>query len=240
MPQTGKPFGRGVILSIAIHILIIIALIWRPDILLEASKTPGGEGPRGGGGGGGSQQVSFIKLDFPRSSAQAVSVPDPTPMAIPVPSVPEIKIEDPKINIPEMKIEVAGQIRGQGAGTGGDRGAGTGTGGGVGGGVGTGVGNDRGPGTGGDGGEIFPPKLRYANPWFSGAPRGIRGGRYTIYFSVDETGRVTDIDVRPIISDAEYRQRFLNQAREWTFEPALTRDGRPVKAVYPVTVTIGG
>src|SRR5205807_3564710 len=105
----------------------------------------------------------------------------------------DIKIDDPKINLPDVKIEVAGEIRGQGEGTGGDKGAGSGTGGGVGAGVGTGVGNDRGPGTGGDGGEIFPPKPRFTTMPGVHAPRSAKGMRIEVFFDVDETGRVLDI-----------------------------------------------
>src|SRR5690242_18903374 len=78
MPNTSKPFGRGVVLSILLHILVIAALLWRPSMVLEESKTPGGAGPRGGGGGGGSQQISYVRLDFPQSSHAAVTVETPS------------------------------------------------------------------------------------------------------------------------------------------------------------------
>jgi hypothetical protein len=239
MPQTGKPFGRGVVLSIMLHVIAIFFLIWRPSVDLEESKTPGGAGPRGGGGGGGSQNVTFITLNAPQSITQQATIPIPA-MNIPVPNVPEIKIEDPKIDIPEVKMEVAGQIRGQGAGTGGDRGAGTGTGGGIGGGVGTGTGNDRGPGTGGDGGEIFPPKPRFVTllAFLPGVPRGLKGTRLEVFFSIDETGHVTDTQLRPPIRDDAFRARVMTELREWTFDPGMTRDGKPIKTVFKMVTNL--
>lgn len=125
---------------------------------------------------------------------------------------------------------------GPGEGTTGGAGTGPGSGGGQGTGTGTGVGADVGPGSGGAAGYIFAATPRWSLLPPPGAPRQDRG-QHEIRFWVGADGQVTRVEVTPPIKDANYRREFMKKMMGFVFDPARTRDGRPVASIASVTIT---
>src|SRR3989304_4744721 len=159
------PFGRQVqsrsslrelLLSAALHLGVLVALVWGGRHLAEVSGRPG-EGPgRGGGGGGGGNRIFAV---FTASAAAMPAPPPPPPAAPPPPPPPplvmpsQLSMQIPVTRLPEVdqpaapsvsdllrQTQGAGPGQGEGSGTGGGPGSGSGTGGGVGPGGGGGVG----------------------------------------------------------------------------------------------------
>lgn len=234
LPQTGRSHGRGVALSILIHVVVIGFIIYEKAPEWAETRSAGGAGPRGGGGGGGATYVHISMPAYQAPQARAEQqVSTPAPMIIPTPEVQEIKLEEFKMEMPQTVS--TGQVSGIGGGEGGGRGQGPGSGGGTGTGEGTGTGSARGPGTGGDGGEIFPPTPRETTIPFD-APPGIKGKTFRVVFWVDEKGQVTRIEEHPTIRDPAASRWFLARMQQWRFNPASTRDGLAVSA--PVNIGV--
>jgi hypothetical protein len=159
-------------------------------------------------------------------------------LVIPKPPIQQVEIAVPVFEIPKGALEAGAPVIGQGPGTGGGPGAGSGTGGGVGTGRGTGVGSGVGPGTGGQGGDIFPPSPRYVILPPMERPQEVRGREFSFRVTVDVDGRVINVVVQPRIRDAGFRQRLLDQAYQWTFAPAYTREGVFVRSEIVVTLVL--
>jgi protein TonB len=240
-----RPVG-WLALSAVLHVLVIGALIWdfsNPDAFTDVDmRTPGGPGPAGGGGGGGAPRVTYIDIAYYRPARQREETPPPveeivipTPMIAPV----EMPVDTVRFEAPRSDTApITGSVLGDGPGSGGGVGAGTGSGGGIGSGRGTGVGSGVGPGTGGGGGEIFPPAPRYSILPPLPRPKSVTGRDFQLKFTISPDGRVLDVQIRPEIRDADYRRRFLSQLYEWTFAPAMTREGLAVKGETIVTVRL--
>ena len=62
--------------------------------------------------------------------------------------------------------------------------------------------------------------------------------RLTVRFEISERGEVLNVEVDPPIRDRGYRNEFMERMRRYTFTPAYTVDGRPVRAVFPVLITL--
>jgi hypothetical protein len=233
-------WGTGSVLA---HVLIIVALVvdWSPSKMVDVDlRTPGDDGPLGGGGGGGAERIHYVDMawDFPEPEQTQEQRPEdlifPTPEVVPV----TVEIEQPRFQVPRVEVqEQAATVLGHGSGTAGGPGAGTGTGGGVGSGTGTGMGSHTGPGTGGEGGDIFPPVPRFAS-FELNSPKSVKGKTYQFLFTVGTDGRAESVEVIPEIRDAEFRRKLISRLLEWTFAPALTRDGRPIRVQFPVTMTL--
>jgi hypothetical protein len=241
------PFGRQMqsrsslrelLLSAALHLGVLVALVWGGRHLAEVGGRPG-EGPgRGGGGGGGGNRMFAVFTAY----AAAMPAPPPPPivmpaqlsMQIPVTRLPEVdQPAAPSVSDLLRQTQGAGPGQGEGSGTGGGPGSGSGTGGGVGSGRGTGVGSDSG-GT----GRVFPPQPQGIILPPTGAPANLRGVRLTVRFEISERGEVLNVEVDPPIRDRGYRNEFMDRMRRYTFTPAYTVDGRPVRAVFPVLITL--
>ena len=241
------PFGRQVqsrsslrelLLSAVLHLGVLVAFVWGGRHLAEVSGRPG-EGPgRGGGGGGGGNRM------FAVFTASAAAMPAPPPPPIVMPS--QLSMQIPLTRLPEVdqpaapsvsdllrQTQGAGPGQGEGSGTGGGPGSGGGTGGGVGSGRGTGVGPDSG-GT----GRVFPPQPQGIILPPTGAPANLRGVRLTVRFEISERGEVLNVEVDPPIRNRGYRNEFMDRMRRYTFSPAYNLDGRPVRAVFPVQITL--
>ena len=246
-PHFAVPFGRqlqssgntrGTVLSAVLHVAFLAVVIWAGRTAFEnAALSPGaGRGRGGGGGGGGARSVAIWSLP---GAAQAQEVPPaPTPPAMTVPETPATIPDPPAEPVPAPAAAPTtggGPGDGTGTGTGTGPGSGTGTGGGTGSGTGTGVGSDSGEGGGGrliipqPQGIIIPPQP---------APRNMRGVIVTVTFRISERGEVLDVTTDPVIRDRGYRNEFLDRMRRYTFTPAMTREGRPVAAEFPIQITL--
>lgn len=230
--------------SVVVHVVIVFLAIWDwTSYDIPETLTPGGAGPRGGGGGGGGPRVSYVVLPVYRPPPQARPTERaetrPEDLVIPIPTLARVDIETPKFEIPRETAPVRGaELLGRGAGTGGGPGTGTGAGGGIGSGRGTGMGSDVGPGTGGEGGDVFPPALREMILPPQPRPRSVRGKTFVARFTVSAEGRVLKVEVAPRIRDGEYRRRFIAQLYEWSFAPAVTRDGTLVAGEAIVSIDL--
>ena len=85
-------------------------------------------------------------------------------------------------------------------------------------------------------GDTLPASPRWAIFPPPGAPRGIRGTPHEVRFWVATDGHVTRVDVTPTITNEKYLQEFTKRMMGYLFNPATTRDGRPVDFVVTVTV----
>lgn len=237
LPLPPRRQGPAALLSLLAHFGIAVAVLWRGAALLDGGG--GGAGPRGGGGGG-QPAISWFALPAP-SSPQALDVP-PAPavsvpqVALPLPQVERIDVTPVVVPLPPPSAATAAAPVAAGDGTTGGAGAGPGSGGGQGSGTGTGRGTDAGPGSGGEAGYISAATPRWSLLPPPGAPRQDRG-QHEVRFWVTAAGQVTRVEVRPPIRDASYRREFMQKMMGFVFDPARTRDGRPVESIASVTIT---
>jgi hypothetical protein len=69
--------------------------------------------------------------------------------------------------------------------------------------------------------------------------RRLRGSQVEVWVFVDANGRVVSDSTRlnPPTSDRGFNRRLMEEAAEWVFNPA-TRDGTPVAAWFPYTISM--
>ncbi len=229
LPRAPRRWGPGALVALIAHVLVIGAVIWERTVYLQGAGR--GAGPVGGGGGGGGERMNYVALPA-AAETRVAEAPKPVPVETPVPVAEPIKIPDPKMDLEPMSITpIAVVITGVGTGTGGGPGQESGSGGGTGTGSDTGEGAHEGPGTGGDGGDFQPAKLRSLIL----VPDCVRG-RVTVTFSVSAEGKVAGIDIEPQPKDAGCRRELVTRMRSYKFSPAKTRDGQPVASKFPVTI----
>ena len=238
--QIGPRFSaRGPIVSAVVHLLVIAVLLWGAQKGADALAAGVGPGAGGGGGGGGNRMFT-VMLPAPAQAAErAVPVAPPEPDRLVVPKVVQKLDTVPPATAAVTPAATATPATGPGQGAGAGPGTGTGTGGGNGSGTGSGTGSGIGPDSGGAGGRVFPPQPTFlAPPIFDHVPADLKGRQITVRFDVSERGDVVGIDVDPPIRDHDFRDRFLAVMRRYTFTPAMTRDRRAVRAVFPITFTL--
>jgi hypothetical protein len=227
LPRADRPPALSVVASVCVHALVIVLLIIvqrRPEP--ESARRPGLPGDAGGGGG-----ITYIRIDAPPAAATPAAARAPEPEIIvppPVQPVP-VPVTVRKLDVPLPTGTVVAAA--EGAGT-------DGSGGGAGGGHGAGLGTDSGPGTGGEGGEIFPPKPKYTILPPLPQPSSVRGKTFRVHFWVNAQGRVTRVRVEPEIRDAAYRRQFLDFMHEYAFEPARRQDGTTIDGEFDYVFTL--
>src|SRR5213083_628265 len=213
-PGARLPLGRGRLrtgtaVSIALHALVLVVVLWQTTDLLGGGGH--GKGPRGGGGGGGRPAVTWFTLPPPSGPTVAVDVP-----AVPAVAMSDIPLPDPvPLNLqmmPPPPVVSSTTPVGQGPGQSGGTGNGPGTGGGTGTGTGPGTGSDVGPGTGGEGGYIQRADLRG-----SILPPQCMHGRYTVRFWVAADGHVSRVEVTPTLRDRGCRQEMQERMMGYRF-----------------------
>jgi hypothetical protein len=246
MPRVRERFTPGVAVATAAHGLILIGLLalaaTAADDYYRAIGAPGA--PAGGGGGGGGPVVRYVELpavgrfEVPRPPPSESPARAMVPLTLPKPELASLPDAMRQPGVPLTSGPVQSVVLGRGPGTGGGPGAGTGSGGGIGSGRGTGVGAGTGPGTGGEGGSVLPPEPRYAILPPDDRPPSVRGREFEVEFWVDASGRVTRVDVRPEIEDADYRRRFLDRMRQFQFNPARTLEGQPVNGRLIIRIAL--
>lgn len=239
-------------LSLAVHLVILLALAL-PTLIARQLSLPltgggGGPGATGGGGGGrggtGGETVSPERLRYlqvapippaPQATlAPPVVTPPVTPPVKP-PDVTRVTPVPPPVAAPSPEalsatIGTAVPKPGVGGGSGNDgtAGNGPGTGGGIGSGVGTGRGSGTGPGTGGGPGDIYPPRVTNLAILPIPVPSRVRPYKLVAYFDVDEKGNARLISFNPS-RDGDYNKKIRGMLAEVRFSPATRFDGTPVR-----------
>jgi len=241
VPTLKVPLGRasplpGTVVSLLVHAAIIFGLVWLGRDVLSGGAGGAGEQGGGGGRGGAAGRLTFFTLPAV-DPPQAELPPAPRVIPPPLPTIPT-DLAIPTFEIPRDALvapaQAAAPVSTSGTGTGG---TGGGTGGRDGPGAGPGSGAAQGPGTGGEGGYIFPASPRWTIIPPANAPSEIKGRRLRVRFWVTADGRVTRVEVEPPIRDGAYRREFLERMREYLFVPATTRDGRRVASTTEIFIT---
>lgn len=259
IPTTGEPRAQATVAAMAFHLLVIL-LVLAPTLFVSkqlldyTQRGAGGPGPVGGGGGGAQsfpgrikylpERVDFMKLEKQNpappkkeeivpAKVETIKPPDPPPPP-PQPDPPATAASDSAAAA--ARADSASALAGAGRGTGNDgtTGNGPGRGGGEGSGVGTGRGSGTGPGTGGGDGTIYPPTVVALPILPLPIPAKVRPYKMVAQFEVDSTGQATLIGFNPS-RDSGYNRRIRQMLLEIRFRPAVTMDGRPVKAIAVVT-----
>jgi hypothetical protein len=100
-------------------------------------------------------------------------------------------------------------------------------------------GTGRGDGGTGDSGRftVIPPSPR--GMIIPPTNRRLRGSSVEVWVFVNAAGRVVPDSTRlnPPTSDRSFNRRLMEEAAEWVFNPA-TREGRPVAAWFPYTISM--
>jgi hypothetical protein len=251
LPGRRRRYG-GLLLSIALHALIIWLAVRSGERLWSRALAPGDPAlAPGGGGGGGGPTVAYItlppaaKVMTPRQTdVESPVVPRrPEPETAPpvAPPTPAAEVQTP----PTQPLDT--QPPAPAAGTTGPTVAtGPGTGGGTGGGSGPGLGPRQGAGAGpgagggGQGGTIRPPELRDLAFPFDTPPKELRGASLAVTFWVRTDGQVERYEVDPEIHDRDYARKFDEVIRAFRFTPARAPDGTRVAGTTTVTFTLPG
>ncbi len=218
----------GVLLSAALHVAVVLLLIWSGTRLVLAGRSPGSDQGPGGGGGGGRALLMYVTATQP-------AVPAP-PTQVTVPVLAAVVIPVTQIRLPEVSLQQLGGVGsgfGSGQGSGMGPGAGTGSGGGTGSGHGTGVGPDSGGGS-----SFYPPSPQTVLIPPQHVPRALRGRVITATFDITVRGEVTRVSLDPMPTDSLFAAEFVGKLRQYTFTPARNVDGRPVAARLSVAFTL--
>jgi protein TonB len=255
VPLRGEPRAQATAAAVGFHLLFILLLL-APTLFVSTKlmdymqQGAGGPGPAGGGGGGFNsapgrikyipEKVDFMKLqmevEVPKK--EEVVVPKPEEKPPPTPPPPEPTPTPPKQDsvsaAPRTDSTSTTDGAARGTGNDGTTGNGPGRGGGEGSGVGTGRGSGTGPGTGGGDGTIYPPTVTSIAMLPLPIPNGVRPYRMVAQFEVDSTGDARLIGFNPS-RNSGYNKRIREMLLEIRFRPAVTKDGRPVKAIAVIT-----
>ncbi len=254
IPTTGEPRTQATAASIGFHLLIVVLLL-APTIFVSTrlidftQSGAGGPGAVGGGGGGNlsfpgrikyvPERVGFVKLEPEKPVPKEVPKPKPEeakPPPPPPPPPPEPQPAAATDSAAAARADSTAAKVGAGRGTGNDgtSGNGPGRGGGEGSGVGTGRGSGTGPGTGGGDGTIYPPTVVALPILPLPIPSKVRPYKMIAQFEVDSLGNARLLGFNES-RDSGYNKRIRQMLLEIRFRPAVTMNGRPVKAIAIVT-----
>jgi len=241
LPKTGKKFTGGAAVSLALHGLLLLVIIWSGiRAAHQLMGTGPGMGPAGGGGGGTGSTITYVDIPAYVTSSNKVRAPDPVDDGVTFsmvqPRVREIErpIRTERFTRPMAPV-MPSTWRGRDGGVSNDGGVGPGAGGGAGSGLGTGIGSHTGPGTGGGRGAVYAPEPRSVVYPVEEVPSSIKGMELVIHFWVDSRGRVTKVEVDPQIGDKTYHDKLLASLSRWIFYPARTAEGSPIEGELIVT-----
>ncbi len=231
MPEARVSFRGGTGVSVALHGLLVLIIIWTG--IAAANRLAGtgpGSGPAGGGGGG-TGSVTYVEIPAFIGQTQGVRAPDPDVNGVEFrmlrTEVKEIARPLQKERFPQPMARVAPAVwRGRGGGSERSTGAGPGSGGGVGSGQGTGIGSNAGPGTGGGRGAVLAPEPRAVIYPVTEPPPSVSGVQLLIHFWVDARGKVTKVLIEPDLAENTYTRELRESLYQWIFYPARTAEGR--------------
>lgn len=255
IPAKGESRAQATVAAIALHLLVVL-LVLGPTIFISkqlydiAQQGAGGPGPAGGGGGGFNSYAGRLKYVPEKVDFMKLQTTQPVPREEPVKPKPEEAKPPPPPPPPPEPVAAATRDStasaaaadsaaattgaGRGSGKDGSAGDGPGRGGGTGSGVGTGRGSGTGPGTGGGSDIVYPPAVVALPILPLPIPSKVRPYKMVAQFEVDSTGSARLIGFNPS-RDAGYNRRIRDMLLEIRFRPAVTMDGRPVKAIAVVT-----
>ena len=221
-PRAGRSFQGPVTVSAAVHVAVVLLLVW-------ATSRPAASPPPGTGGrpaGGGLEPVAYFTLPDFRTPAPPDQTRPRRPASQPVARV-EMQDVTPTASLADAIPLAAPAGNFQVSGLGGLAGS-------------AGSGGSARPGGAGPGSasEVFPPQARYSILPPLPAPASVRGMKFRVHFWVSPGGQVTRVEVTPSIPDAEYRKLFIRHMYEYTFAPALRPDGTPVAGETVLTITL--
>lgn len=224
------------------HISLILPVDIANYIVPQPMKKPGG----GGGGGGDRSPLPASKGKLPKFRLEQFTPPtakilNEQPKLVMDPSVvipPEL--QPPLVNLtqfgdPLNKISLPSSGPGSGSGIG------SGSNGGVGSGSGRGAGPGLGAGTGGGdfryGSGVTPPQLLHRiNPEYSEEARKAKHqGTVELYIEVGLDGKAHNIKVRRSLG-LGLDEKAIEAVRQWTFKPAINKDGQAIEVGALVTV----
>lgn len=218
-----RVFRWALVVSVLLHILVV--LLFRqervvPEVLTSAAGEKAGDPEAAAGGGMEVIDVRVVAVT-PPVPEEAVVVPVPEPEPTPEPE-PEPERERQRTSQPLGQQASSGQGRGQETGPGTETGTGRGDGG-------TGEAGLNRATAPSPRGMILPPSDR---------PSRVRGMTVTVYVFVATNGTVVADSTRiaPSTGDARFDRRLREDAAQWKFRPA-TRDGTPIAAWFPYTIT---
>jgi len=244
------PFGRlvherggirGVILSAAAHLALVLALLYGGTRLAVDDRMPGSGPGKGGGGGGGGGARALLLFAPPAAEAAAPAPPQPEPPRLAIPRAAPVPLPDvkpPDLPAPNLSAAQLLAALGPGAGPGKGTGAGPGAGSGSGGGTGSGRGPGTGPDSGGAGGDHYPPTPKQIILPPMDRPASVRGDTISVLFEISERGVVMRVSYSPPLRDRSYASEFTDKMKRYTFNPATTRDGHPIAAVYRIKIVL--
>lgn len=256
IPAKGEPRAQATVAALAFHVLVIL-LVLGPTLLVTSQlidySQQGAGGPGAVGGGGGASQsfpgrikyfperVDFLKLETATPTPKKEEVVKPKEEVIKPPTPPPPAPDPPVVAARDsassaVRVDSSAVTTGAGRGTGNDgtTGTGPGRGGGEGSGVGTGRGSATGPGTGGGAGTIYPPTVVALPILPLPIPSKVRPYKMVAQFEVDSAGNARLLTWNES-RDSGYNRRIRQMLAEIRFRPAVTMDGRPVKAIAVVT-----
>lgn len=258
IPTSGEPRTQATAAALALHLLVIL-LVLLPTLLVSdklidfVQQGAGGPGPVGGGGGGSQSFPGRIKyvperVDFLKLETKAPPVPKqeevvkpkeeikpPPPPPTPPPPEPAVAVKtDSAASAARVDSTSANVGAGRGTGNDGTAGTGPGRGGGEGSGIGTGRGSGTGPGTGGGDGTVYPPTVVALPILPLPIPAKVRPYKMVAQFEVDSLGNAKLLAWNES-RDKGYNKRIREMLLEIRFRPAVTMNGRPVKAIAVVT-----
>lgn len=216
------------------------------DISVYIPQAPG-KNPGGGGGGGGDRSpLPARKGKLPKFKLKQFTPPtekilNEKPKLIMDPSVivpPEL--QPSPVDLAQFGDPI-GKISPPSNGPGSGSGIGSGSNGGVGSGDGRGVGPESGAGTGGGdfryGSGITSPQLLHrVDPEYSEEARKAKQqGIVELYIEVGLDGKAHKITVRRSLG-LGLDEKAIEAVRQWTFKPALSKEGKPIVVGALVTV----
>lgn len=259
-PPEGVPLERqsrwATPISLALHVLLVLALLVPSLIATNVIDVPvggGGPGARGGGGGGRNgtgggdhlqERLRYVDVapmvDTPAPEIVPAVIPPPVvtpPPKLEVKATPQPEAPKLDLKVDSLRAELPVGVAGTGGGTGNDgtNGTGPGSGGGVGSGVGTGNGSGTGPGTGGGVGSLHDPEATFLPLPPSPIPAKLKGQAITLRFLVNERGEVLKLEFDDT-GDGSYNRRIREQFNAVRFRPAVKPDGTPVVAAAKMTL----
>lgn len=70
------------------------------------------------------------------------------------------------------------------------------------------------------------------------APASLRGREVVLRLSVDERGRVREVEIVTALGNSRYEQQLRRTAMDWQFNPARDPENRAVAAKVDITIDI--
>jgi protein TonB len=241
-PQEKGRFSGAAIVSMSVHALAALALVWFTYAKVQEAKQLQDDTPKRvvwvpapgpAGGGGGSPKPAPPKVTPPEAAKVEIPKPVeivaevlPTPTPAPVEAPAAIVAETPTVGAVGNPGSAPGVGKGNGSGTGNGDGVGPGTNKGFGGGA----------YRGGDGVSWPQPTFRAKPQYTAEAMKARATGVITVECVVEPNGECGDVRVLQAFAPPYgLDQQALVAAKKWKFRPG-TREGQPVPVIVNLAI----